>query len=170
MTDYKNHNNESKNLETDDNELPQECLVLTEGVLQNGKPISRDTAAAYLANYLNGVRTTGRKEPNYGYLFGLEKVRGFLKQIDDYNNQKPAVTIDGVRVYLGRTTTMTDTTTPGEQIMNTVFLMPVFANGQDVYVIEKSPFQGEGILGDPRPCPNQCKMLSFFDQLESEIG
>ena len=166
MTDYKNHKN--KNYDKD-GAFPSECVVLTEGIQNNGGPITRGKAAGYVKNFKEGIGTTGRAMPNFGYLFGLDKVSAFLEQIAMYNRQTATDKILGVRVYLGRTSPLSNGNTPGEQIMDTVFLIPVKEGGKDTPDIGAF-LQGDGILGDPRPCPNQCKMLSFFDQLESEIG
>jgi hypothetical protein len=142
--------------------LPAGCGDLTRNVQDNGGPLDPTVASTYIKNYLAGVNDPTATNHNYGYLFGLNKVTDFLTQITNYNATKPAKLIEGVRVYLGRQAQAT-ANLPMEKIMDTLFLIPVFSDGSDfpqVHQVDGATI----ILGDPRPCPTLCLLLSFSQE------
>jgi len=142
----------------DNSTLPAGCGDLTGTVQNNGGPIDATTAGNYIKDYLSGVNDKG--DHNYGYLFGLSKVTDFLAKITAYNTATPPPTtqIEGVRVYLGRKAPLV-TGTPMEKIMDTLFMIPVFADGNDLPIVHFADAITI-ILGDPRPCPTLCSQLS----------
>jgi len=143
--------------------LPASCKALKTNVQSNGAPLDRKAAADVVTNYLQGVNDPSGSDHNFGYLFGLDQVRWFIGGIDVYNNGKtPDKQIQGVRVYLGRKTPVqSGQVLSMEKIMDTLFLMPVLADGTDLYKVHQI-LPDDTILGDPRPCPNECKALSFL--------
>ena len=98
-------------------------------------------------------------------LFGFDKLLSFVDQINGYNIGHPKgdpLRITGFRVYkcldLGR----------AYYDRHDVFLMPVTANGKDLYkgFDRKTKIMDpkDLILGDGRPCPNLCSGTSYqFD-------
>jgi hypothetical protein len=141
------------------------CGNLTHGVNDNGRPLDPGKATGYVKNYLEGLTDPKGQDHNYGYLFGLTKVTDLMTLITGYNSKKPAIPIEGVRVYIGRQNPIKagDPMPPREKIMDTLFLMPVLANGNDLYKVHQLA-DVNMILGDPRPCPTLCLMLSFSQE------
>jgi hypothetical protein len=154
-----------------ENELLFNCKELTHGILGSGGPITSTVAGTYIKHYLDGVNDNDGTKHNYGYLFGLDSFATFFKQINDYNvaPKNSKLQIEGIRVYIGRKAAMPKGTAgpaiPRENIMDTIFLIPVTSDGKDLYEVRK--LQGdEIILGNPRPCPNECLTalsLSFYN-------
>jgi hypothetical protein len=140
--------------------LLSKCEAITTNIQDNGGPVGPVIASGYVTNYLSGITDPTGKGHNFGYLFGLDKVTFFMAQIAAFNSNSPAKPIEGVRVYLGRKAPTGSVVIPMEKIMDTLFLMPVLSDGTDLYTVHG--FEAtEIILGNPRPCPNECSILSF---------
>jgi hypothetical protein len=155
----------TKNMATEEKTegLQSKCGPLTTDVQNNGAPIDKPTAVQYVSNYLTGVHDGTGKDHDFGYLFGLKKVTAFMEQIAKYNADKPLKQIAGVRIYVARQSPIkAGTVVPMEKVMDSLFLMPVLTDGTDLY--KMNDFAGNDIiLGNPRPCPNECKSLSFLE-------
>jgi hypothetical protein len=157
--------NSIKIMENKKKELSLKCKELTHDILGDGDFLTADAAGHYIKNFLGGLGDPTGKGHNFGYLFGLDNVSSFINQINDYNdNADDDAQVEGVRVYLGRQNPMVagGPVIPRESIMDTVFLIPVKSDGTDLYTV--APIAGNPIiLGDPRPCPNEClAALSFY--------
>ena len=148
-----------------------DCEKLRNKILGTGRNLPTKTAKGYITNILKNWGDTSGKSYNFGYLFGLDKVTIFMNQISDYNNNlKPGqLPVEGIRVFVGRKESDA-TGVPREKIMDTVFLMPVDHNGNDLSGVQPPLDKDDPdiILGDPRPCPNEClKAVSFLRDPEN---
>jgi len=146
--------------ETTSGKLPAKCMALKADILNDGGFLDKGTAAGYITNYLNGIKAPSGAGHNFGYLFGLANINTFMLKISAYNTGLPAdKQIAGVRIYLGRSQPAIGSVAM-EDVLDCPFLMPVMADGTDLYKMPPLT-DPDLILGDPRPCPNECLMLSF---------
>jgi hypothetical protein len=157
---------ETKEVKTDDysnSHLDKELSEhfadrLANGVDPNlGDFISFDTAKAKLES----IREFRRQNPGrpgmhnaYGYIFGLEKMRGLIERIDKINNDIDSVDLTGIRVY------RTISRTKGKRHFD-VFMIPVTKDNKDFPDLGnpdlKERFEDdEPILNFSTPCPEMC--------------
>jgi len=144
-------------------EPADQCAVLKRGVGDAGEPISQSQAAMYLNNYMAAVKGTSADGQNYGFLYGIDQIQWLLGKIAAYNLGKTGDDrIQAIRTYFGCTIDPAREPVPAGQIVNTLFLIPVLGNGNDIPDLKIE--RDDAILGNPRPCPNECFMLSAFFQ------
>ncbi len=139
------------------------CLPITGDIRIIGDPITQTTATTYVKNYRDAVNDDPATH-NYGFVFGLAKIDAFRAEIEAYNATPEAVKkIAGIRVFFGLTVPSTvSNPTPPDRAVDTVFLMPVLEDGTDLYKVHDL-IVNVSILGNPRPCPNECKKLYFIE-------
>ncbi|WP_259067798.1 hypothetical protein HDF24_18940 [Mucilaginibacter sp. X4EP1] len=143
------------------NHLLINCEELTKDILGVGTNLLTETAKRYITNLLTCWGNPDGKSNNFGYIFGLDKFNIFINQVNAYNSQlKPGEPqVEGIRVFVGRQEPAA-VGVPREKIMDTVFLMPVLHGGGDLSTVQPPPHENlvdpDIILGDPRPCPNEC--------------
>jgi len=151
------------------NERRVNCDELKHGILGDGKPLDPTKAGGYIKNYLQGVGDGPGTSHNFGYLFGFDNITTFFNDILAYNDDDDNPTkVQGVRVYIGRQNPVDPQgpALPREKIMDTVFLIPVLSDGTDLPQLTHLE-DDTIILGDPRPCPNEClRELSFLKDLK----
>lgn len=122
----------------------------------DGKFIAREKAAADLLRYMtvNGI------DPNdenavVGYTIGVDYIRRLLYNMDLYNSRvtNPDEVVTGLRVYHALTES-------GEgDHEQAVFFMPVMSNGFDLHKVMPVEELPNTIVGETRPCPNQCSFV-----------
>lgn len=129
------------------------CDTYPEDLINAGNPITEERARESIAYYLAG--TTGPNDPEhvFGFEYGLNTLRAFMEKIEDYN-KSATEKIVAVRIYHGVSIRPNDITkTPRRDEI----LIPVLESGNDLYKV--TPIIGPPIIvGDTRPCPNQCKL------------
>jgi hypothetical protein len=146
-------------------ELPATCLEMNSDIPNDGDFLTSDVASGYINNYLTGINDLGGQSHNFGFVFGLNNINTFIGGITAFNAGLPAAQqIQGVRIYLGRQEPIVPgTAIPLDQVLDSLFLMPVLGDGTDLYKV--APLVDPNmILGDPRPCPNECLILSFVTE------
>ncbi len=133
-----------------------------------GDIINVEEARLSVLNYLQDApMAPDDKRHIYGYTFGLNKLKEFYNKIESYNNDpKNDLKIEGVRIYHGKSIREKPSLPLIEGILyKDVVLMPIVEGGDDLYKI-LPPFKDKNgeeiILGESRPCPNQCGS-SFID-------
>nr|WP_294875252.1 hypothetical protein [uncultured Pedobacter sp.] len=128
------------------------CETYPQDLINAGKPITEAKARQGITDYL--ATTTGPNDPKniFGFEYGLNTLRTFMEEIDAYN-KNAGEKIVAVRIYHAITIRDNDTTkTPKRDEI----LVPVLESGNDLYKV--APIVGPPIIvGDTRPCPNQCK-------------
>ena len=151
------------------NERFSKCEELKHDIQNYGTPLTKDIAAGYIQHYLDGVQAKPKDDHNFGYLFGFDNITTFVNDIIAYNNDAANPTkVQGVRVYIGRHIAIDPNVPaiPREKIMDNVFLIPVLSTGVDLPVVHHLE-DNTIILGEPRPCPNECLMsVSFLKDLK----
>lgn len=143
--------------------------ILANGVdSTTGKFISRSKAKAKLDTMLNYRRNNPRKpgiKNDYGYIFGLEKMRGLIQRIDNINKGSDSVNLTGIRIY------RTISKIKGKKYFD-VFMIAVTEDNQDYPNLGNPDLpkngnrdgnhekDGEGdedpILNFSTPCPTDC--------------
>jgi len=129
------------------------CETYPQDLINAGNPISEERARESIGYYL--AATTGPNDPEhiFGFEYGLNTLRTFMGQIDDYN-KNAGEKIVAVRIYHAVSIRPNDASkTPKRDEI----LIPVLESGNDLYKV--APIVGPPIIvGDTRPCPNQCKL------------
>lgn len=158
-------NNAPKNkLATTDDPL---CLQMQTNLINAGKFMTELEATDSLLAYFHDPTTP---DPNlkshiYGHTFGLNKLRQFLFNIDLYNSniEDDEERLYGVRIYYGisKRSDPDFPLDPPNGDFRDVFFMPVLKDGRDLYTIKTLTDPGL-ILGNSRPCPNQCSTKLHF--------
>jgi len=129
------------------------CGTHPQDLINAGNPITEERAREGIAYYLAG--TTGPNDPEhiFGFEYGLNTLRNFMGNIDDFN-KTASMKIVAVRIYHAVSIRPND---PSKKPKRDEILMPVLENGDDLYKVP--PIVGPPIIvGDTRPCPNQCKL------------
>jgi hypothetical protein len=124
-----------------------------------GKFISQSTAKGKLDSMLAYRRNNPGKpgiQNSYGYIFGLEKMRGLIQRIDKINNNQDSVELTGIRVY------RTISKTKGKKYFD-VFMIAVTKDNQDYPNLKnpdlpklKETVDEDPILNYSNPCPTEC--------------
>lgn len=124
-----------------------------------GKFISQTTAKGKLDSMLAYRRNNPGKpgiENSYGYIFGLEKMRGLIQRIDKINKAQDSVELTGVRVY------RTISKTKGKKYFD-VFMIAVTKENQDYPDLGNPDLpkmreteDEDPILNYSNPCPTEC--------------
>ncbi len=145
-----------------DQPLSVPCNAMGVNLLNAGKFITEPQAKASLNAYFQepGVPPRTDKSHIFGHTFGLNTLKRLFADIESYNldqeNEKDM--IKGIRVYYGKCVRNDPDfpVLPKDQKYRDVFFMPVLANGDDIYKVNK--LLGKNmIVGGSRPCPNECK-------------
>ncbi|WP_340153504.1 hypothetical protein [uncultured Marivirga sp.] len=124
-----------------------------------GKFISQSKAKAKLDTMLAYRRNNPGKpgiQNAYGYIFGLEKMRGLIQRIDDINKEQDSVQLTGIRVY--RTISEVK-----EQKYFDVFMIAVTKDNKDYPNLNNPDLpklriseDRDPILNYSNPCPTEC--------------
>lgn len=151
-------------MEDDSKRNPIEVNLINAGAF-----ITEAQAHASLKSYFNepGVLPPDDKAHIYGHVYGLNKFRELIGNIDKYNAEhvNDDEKIFGIRAYYGKCERHDPDfpLNPPDAPCRDVFFMPVLKNGSDLFSLNgpktmiKSIVPGdELILGEARPCPNQC--------------
>jgi hypothetical protein len=154
---------EIKNQSTQDlEELTLNCSLMPADLLNAGRFITPDEATLSLRDYLNEPGTPPADAPGhiYGHTFGLQKLRELMLNIDVYNSQQVSddTRVQGVRMYYGKSARRDPAfplSPPGVKVRD-VFMMPVLKDGNDLFKLNPVAGDADLILGESRPCPNQC--------------
>lgn len=145
--------NEKKNLQ----DLKSECEQFPVDLINAGEFISESEAHASLEKYFKEPGVPSPTDPDhiYGHTFGLNKIRQLMNKIDVYNKSaEEEKQVHGIRIYYGKCRRR-DPKYSQKGELRDVFLMPVIKDGSDLYKVDRF-FDGEFIVGEGRPCPNQC--------------
>jgi hypothetical protein len=124
-----------------------------------GKFISQTTAKGKLDSMLAYRRNNPGKpgiQNSYGYIFGLEKMRGLIQRIDKINKAQDSVELTGVRVY------RTISNRKGKKYFD-VFMIAVTKENQDYPDLGNPDLpkmreteDEDPILNYSNPCPTEC--------------
>lgn len=158
----------SKNLNTESASLDV-CGNMKVNLINAGKFIELGDAIKSLQAYFNAPGTPPRTDPAhiYGHTFGLNNLRSLLFQIDQYNGNLSAgkLPINGVRIYYGidKRDDSSFPLNPPTGMFRDLIFMPVLEDGNDLYPVDPGFENTVGILGNGRPCPNQCS-FTFLDR------
>ncbi|WP_131539147.1 hypothetical protein [Pedobacter nototheniae] len=140
-----------------------------------GNFISSGTAEAYLKEYFQTERIPDPSDEGliYGHTFGLNKLKTLLANIDKYNDTAAQnEDIKGIRIYYAysQRNDADFPLDPKDGCFKDLFILPVKCDGTDFYDVkdevslnDKSARGEEFILGESRPCPNQCG-LTLYEQ------
>ena len=146
----------------------KDCITSKVNLNNAGEFIKKETAVAYLGDYLASIGRDSHKDPDhvFGFLYGLDKVLEFCGKIAKYNQ-----TADGdqrivaVRIYHAISTRVIAGSVPPERspLLRDAIIVPVLATGEDLYKIMPLFGDEDIILAESRPCPNQCG-VKFIDE------
>ena len=132
-----------------------------------GITVSPSKAVGYLRTYFQGPAQPANKEEwVYGHLFGIDSMNKFMKTINAYNAQAQIPENDkitGIRIYNAKSQ-REDDPYAALGILHDVFIVPVKKDGMDYFpeigsvqpVVPEAVVEPLYILGQSRPCPNQC--------------
>ncbi|MGJ3236230.1 hypothetical protein [Marivirga sp.] len=160
-SDQKLQTEENQTSSDSDQELKEHfSSMISNGVDSTiGKFISQTTAKGKLDSMLAYRRNNPGKpgiQNSYGYIFGLEKMRGLIQRIDKINKDQDSVELTGVRVY------RTISKTKGKKYFD-VFMIAVTKENQDYPNLGNPDLpkmreteDEDPILNYSNPCPTEC--------------
>ncbi len=139
-----------------------------------GTRMKEDSARIAVLNYLQNAPMGRHDERHFfGFTFGLDTLKKFMDDIDKHNNKSTVPAnekIEGVRIYYGKTIRENPNLPEQKGVMlPDLIFVPVMPNGKDYYtkVLPEKLNDDDMILGESRPCPNQCK-LEFLKKEEKK--
>ena len=134
------------------------CDTYPQDLINAGNHITEARARESIGYYLSA--STGPNDPEhiFGFEYGLNTLRTFMEKIEAYN-KNATEKIVAVRIYHGVSIRPNDAS---KKPRRDEILMPVLESGNDLYKVAPI-FPNDIIVGDTRPCPNQCKFTFIAD-------
>lgn len=140
-------------------EIPSPCQPMIPDQHNKGKRVGRTDAKKILNDYLSSVQNPDDPNHVYGHLFGLNRLRELLFEIDKHNTDttNPDDQITAIRIYRGLSAR-----TQGGPLVSDLVIAPVKRNGFDYPKGLPEPVTEPLVfLVESGPCPNVCKSLFF---------